>query len=87
MTFNLQEILPTRFALTDGKLLFTLLSNYLYRFVSVHLSAFFGHAVSSPLWRKYSTEVQPYTFCRLVMLKPFSGMQQIYPSLWYTHVF
>lgn len=44
--------------LNDRKLLAPL-SNYLYRFVSVHLLAVFGQAVSSPLWQKYSTEMQP----------------------------
>lgn len=45
-------------SLNDGGGIFAPLGNYLYRFVSVHLLAVCGH-VCSPLWQKYSTEMQP----------------------------
>lgn len=73
-------------ALNDRKLL-ALLSNYLYRFVSVHLLAVFGQAVSSPLWQKYSTEMQPCNSYRRAVLRVFSGKHQKCPFLWYKQLF
>lgn len=53
-------------ALNDGQLLFTPLSNYLYRFVSVHLSAFWT-CVSSSLWQntqqRKNLTVSPAYWC------------------------
>lgn len=72
-------------ALNDGQLLFTPLSNYLYRFVSVRLSAFwtccFFPSVVEILRR--GTALQ---FLQPSAAEAFSGKQQIYPSLWYTRV-
>lgn len=73
-------------ALNDRKLLAPL-SIYLYRFVSVHLLAVFGQAVSSPLWQKYSTEMQPRNSYRGEMLRFLSGKHQTYPSLRFTLLF
>lgn len=73
-------------ALNDRKLL-ALLSNYLYRFVSVHLLAVFGQAVSSPLWQKYSTEMQPCNSYRRAVLRFFSGKHQTCPFPWYKQLF
>lgn len=73
-------------AVNDRKLLAPL-SNYLYRFVSVHLLAVFGQAVSSPLWQKYSAELQPHNSYRQAILRFLSGKHQTSPSPWYTPLF
>lgn len=73
-------------ALNDRKLAAPL-GNYLYRFVSVHLLADFRHGVSSPLWQKYSAEVQPRKSYRRAILRFFSGKHQTSPSPWCTLLF
>lgn len=72
-------------ALNDGQLLFTPLSNYLYRFVSVRLSAFWTCCFFLPVVEipRRGTALQ---FLQPGAAEAFSGKQQIYPSLWYAHV-
>ena len=77
-------------ALNDGQLLFTPLSNYLYGFVSVRLSAFwtccFFLSVAQILCRGKKKKKKIPSFCSLVMLRLFLESKQMYPSLWYRHV-